>query len=372
MEEKKLVEAAIEWLAKALPDTWTVEQSKTSYSGGNLIQPQTLADAGIDLIAENQVRATLLVEAKARFSPRDVEVVFRSQLPRLLRTMSFDVPILVVSDWLSPRTRELLEAERVNYLDLTGNALIRLASPTIFIRSSGATRAPTQAVKGQVGLRGPKAARVVRLLLDVRPPYGVQEIARGSGVAMSWVSRLLEALDREALVERSSRGRVESVDISGLLRRWAAAYDVFKANDARTFVAPPGAANVLERAKEPSSGARLAITGSFAAVRFAPVAAPSLLAVYVDEADRAARAFGLLPAAEGSNVVLLRPYGPVVWERTVASDGLTLAAPSQVAIDCLTGNGRMPQEGEALIEWMIANEPAWRAPSLASVGPSKA
>lgn len=189
---------------------------------------------------------------------------------------------------------------------------------------------------------------------------------------MSWVSRLLEALDREALVERSSRGRVESVDTGGLLRRWAAAYDVFRTNDARTFVAPPGAANVLEQTKEPSSVGLLAITGSFAAVRVAPVAAPSLLAVYVEDVDRAARAFGLLPAAEGSNVALLRPYDPVVWERTVPADGVTLAAPSQVAIDCLSGNRRMPQEGEALIEWMIANEPVWRAPSLASVGASQA
>ena len=28
------------------------------------------------------------------------------------------------------------------------------------------------------------------------------------------------------------------------------------------------------------------------------------------------------------------------------------AAVCQVAIDCLTGFGRMPQEGEALLDWM--------------------
>ncbi len=39
-------------------------------------------------------------------------------------------------------------------------------------------------------------------------------------------------------------------------------------------------------------------------------------------------------------------------------------APSQTAVDCLTGNGRMPSEGEAVIEWMANNEAKWRKASL--------
>ena len=31
----------------------------------------------------------------------------------------------------------------------------------------------------------------------------------------------------------------------------------------------------------------------------------------------------------------------------------------------LTGNGRMPSEGEALLNWMLANEQEWRLNSLA-------
>jgi hypothetical protein len=54
----------------------------------------------------------------------------------------------------------------------------------------------------------------------------------------------------------------------------------------------------------------------------------------------------------------------VAWERGSSEKGLRFAAPSQVAVDCLTGNGRMPAEGEALLEWMLANESEWRAESL--------
>ena len=105
----------------------------------------------------------------------------------------------------------------------------------------------------------------------------------------------------------------------------------------------------------------------FAAVRVSPVAAPALLTVYVNDVDAVADALGLIPADQGANVVLLRPFDPIVWARTDDENGVRYVAPSQAAIDCLTGNGRMPAEGEALIQWLIANEQAWRLDSLAEV-----
>jgi Domain of unknown function (DUF1905)/Bacteriocin-protection, YdeI or OmpD-Associated len=64
-----------------------------------------------------------------------------------------------------------------------------------------------------------------------------------------------------------------------------------------------------------------------------------------------------------------RPFDRVVWLQTSVDGGLRYAAPSQVAVDCLSGNGRMPAEGEALLEWMLANESEWRADSLHSIPP---
>ena len=46
--------------------------------------------------------------------------------------------------------------------------------------------------------------------------------------------------------------------------------------------------------------------------------------------------------------------------------GIRYVSPSQVVVDCLTGNGRMPSEGEALLNWMLANEQEWRPNSLAN------
>jgi hypothetical protein len=311
--------------------------------------------------------ATLAVEARRSLDPRDVERLLPG-LGRTIRALAGYISILVVAPWLSTRTRELLAAERINYVDLTGNALIRLENPALYLETTGSTRNPRPSEEGGARVRGPKAGRLIRLLTDVRPPYRVTELASAAGLATGYVSRLLDALDREALVERSRRGQVESVDYRGLLRRWAESYDVLKSNEAQTFLAPPGASALMAALAERTTSLRMAVTGSFAAVRLAPVAAPALAILYCDDTRAARDRLGLIPADEGANVVLLQPFDRVVWDRTTEDAGVTYVAPSQIAVDCLTGTGRMPSEGEALLGWMGENEATWRRASLSELG----
>lgn len=279
--------------------------------------------------------------------------------------MGAHLPLLVVAPWISKRTQELLAEQNLSYIDMTGNALLRIDNPPFYLQTEGSSRNPAPRERGRAQLRGAKAARLIRLLADVRPPYGVGELAEATGLAPGYVSRLLDALYREALIERSPRGPVETVDLAGLLRRWASSYDVFESNDSQAFIAPSGIDELLTVLGGKSAAeAQLVITGSVAASRLAPVTAPAMLLAYCDSPAEVAGRLGLLGAGEGANVILLRPFDPVVWERGSSEKGLHFCAPSQVTVDCLTGNGRMPAEGEALLEWMLANETEWRAESL--------
>jgi hypothetical protein len=155
-----------------------------------------------------------------------------------------------------------------------------------------------------------------------------------------------------------------AVDYAPLLRRWVETYDVLKSNDARRFVATEGPRKALARLNARSSFGRVAVTGSFAAGRIAPVAAPALLLAYTTDIAATAAALNLLPADQGANVILLRPYDEAVWSRLDSNDDIAFVAPSQAAADCLSGTGRMPAEGEALVSWMVENEDSWRAPTL--------
>ena len=362
--ENEPADKIVAWLKARLPATWEVALTGRAELAG---VSDGRVDAAIDIRGSNGTFTTLVVEIKQSFSPRDVER-YQANQGRILRTMTAHIPRMVFAPWLSERTRGLLRDDGINYLDLTGNAFVRLENPTVYIETTGAKRDPAPLARGKARVQGPKAGRLIRTLVDVRPPYGVRDLATAAQLTAGYVSRLLDALDDAALIRRSPKGRVEDVDVPSLLRRWAESYDVFRTNQATTYLAPAGAAQALRRI--PSVESRVAVTGSFAAVRLAAVAAPALLAVYCENAAALASDLGLVPADEGANVVVLRPSDPVVWERTVTDGGTRFVAPSQVAIDCLTGNGRMPAEGEAVLQWMPAHEANWRLQTLPRVDAS--
>ena len=61
-----------------------------------------------------------------------------------------------------------------------------------------------------------------------------------------------------------------------------------------------------------------------------------------------------------ANVMLLEPFDPVVHDQTITRDGLRRVAPSQLAVDLLSGPGREPSQGEEILAWMRDHEDAWR------------
>jgi hypothetical protein len=284
--------------------------------------------------------------------------LFPRQAPELKRLLGSteERTGLIMTEFLTPSAKRRLGEEDLNYLDLTGNVRLVLSRPGLFIETDGATTDPNPAEKGGRSLRGPKAGRIVRALSDFPPPFTVSDLAVKAGVDVSYASRLLEWLAREGLLTRVSRGRVEVVDRTRLIRRWADDYSVFKSNESRSFLDPRGPANLLRRLA--TSGIRYAVTGSFAANRLAPVAPARLAMVYIDDPDRAANDLNLTATDTGVNVMLLTPFDEVAFDRTRTDEGVNYVAPSQAAVDLLTSPGRSPAEGEAVLEWMARNLPS--------------
>jgi hypothetical protein len=358
-EETDLLEWLVSWLQSVLPQSWSVAISNrqiTSPSG-----EQVRVDALLDVTSQQSGSVSFLVEAKRTLRPREAEQMFSGIARRYRQLNPYSAPILVVARWLSARTREVLAADGVNYVDTTGNARINVVSPAIFLGYRGADRDPAPDQRGMASVKGARAGRLIRFLTDTCPPYTVSEVASATGLAAGYVSRLLATLDNDALIDRGARGEVTSTNVSGLLRRWTESYSVLKSNRVSSFIAPQGPTELVQRIAASSTSSEFVVTGSFASVLWAPVAAPALLMAYVNQEELVANTFKLLPTDRGANVVLLRPFDAVVWDRTVKRDRVQYAAPSQVAVDCLTGTGRMPSEGEALLSWLTENESSWRS-----------
>ncbi len=360
LSDAGLLRAGLERLQAILPAGWEVQLSGSEVAGELSVR----ADTVVSIRAQSGGGGQVIVGARQHLTPRGVEELTRGPAEALRR--QYQMPLLVVAPVLSARTRDRLRQAGICYVDLTGPAFLTLASPGLHVELAGPSRAaPARPASGRPTLRGPRAGRVLRLLTDVAPPYGVGELARAAGVSVAYTSRLLDGLDAEALLTRGRRGLVAAVDWAGCLRRWAEAYALLRTHTGVGAIARHGVPAVLDALR--AQAGPWAITGSYAAVRLAPVAAPALLVVYAADPTALLEPLQLLPAADGHDVVLLRPADRFVYARAQRTDGLRYAAPSQVALDCLTGPGRMPAEGEALLTWMAEHAAAWQVPALAAL-----
>lgn len=358
-DKGELLASALEALTLLLPDTWHVERQP-------VLGDAELADIIINTPGGSQSR--LFVELKSSVSTRDVEALLGGPWRRWRRQMG-NPPILLVAPYINPRVRQLLTEENVSYIDLTGNTRIRIDPAGIFVESNGASQDPNS-TRQRSGIRGAKAGSVVRVLADARPPYTATEVAKAAGVNEGYLSRILETLVSEGLVDRDRGGPISRVDWAAMIQRRAQTLNLFRSAGSYRYIARQGPSALLDRLRDRTSGdstVRPTVTGSFAAAKIAPVAAPALLVIYTTEPRELANELQLLPAEAGADTVLIRPDNDVAFARARLDGGMAWAAPSQVAIDCLAGSGRMPSEGEALIGWMREHENEWRRESIQSL-----
>ncbi len=297
------------------------------------------------------------LEVKRTVAPRDVPRIAGQLRATTLRFRS-PVELVVAAPYLSDLSRVALEREGLGYIDSTGNVLLRCERPALYIKSVGASRDPKPSNDKLQSLKGTGTWRAVRALVDFRPPFGIRELAQRASVSLGTLSRTVDVLDRDGLIQRAARGPIERVDVNGVIRRWAQDYSVTGSNQVVSALASRGIPSFRQHLLTVKSG--YAATGAFAAAQFAPVAPTRLAALYVIDPRRFAEQAGLRPVDGGANVWLIEPASDVVFERTSARDGLVCVAATQLAVDLLTGPGRDPAEGEELLRWMEGNEDEWR------------
>jgi hypothetical protein len=347
--EIALLRTAEASLRERLPADWLVLREPVPRDSG--------FDAQLRLGPSDDETTTLMIEAKARVGPRDVQRL--SERWSDLRRPDSDALPLLVAPYLSPRTRQLLEDTAINYVDETGNVRVTVRRPTVFIRTQGADTDPSPVESKLRSLKGPAASRVVRAVLDFKPPYGISGLAERCESPLATVHRVIELLETEGLLERTKRGPITAVDWEGVLQRWTSEYGLFESNRVATYVEPRGLDRLVDRLR--ASDLPYAVTGSLAAARLAPIAPSRLAMVFVDgDVDAAAQTLGLSSTDSGANVFLIDPYDPVAFDRGPIDDGVRYASASQVAADLAKSPGRGPSEAEALVKWMAANEDAWR------------
>jgi Transcriptional regulator, AbiEi antitoxin, Type IV TA system len=344
--ENTIFNKAVDVLRERLPPTWTVQVAALQAGAAGSESARV-----VRIVAPDGGEGELVVQVKRRLDPRRArEYVFE------VRTSENRRALLAVAPWMSSATRQVLADNGVNLIDLTGSVRIALAEPGLFIETGGADRDPWPDVS-TVTLRGAQAGRIVQALCEARLPIGIRALADKAGTSPGYVSKLVRMLDDQAAVQRTQGGQVVEVDLRRLLERWADDAPLEKRATTTSWLAPRGLSAMQERLRE--LDVRYAVTGSFAAARRAPVTAPRLVSIYVEDPEAFARAASLRPAEAGANVLLLVPDGDAVFGDTWTDQGLQFAALPMVVADLLSGPGRGPAEAEALLTWMTDNRELW-------------
>ena len=349
--ERQVLRGCEELISEMLPTNWTLNVVDAKSARSRQI------DARFKLTSPDRQTVSFAVEVTRSPTTKSVlEAV--EQLNVLLDGSDGELP-LIVSSYLSVRTKEVLKQRSVNFVDTTGNLRLASSRPGLFIEAQGATKDPWPDDLPLRSLRGRGAGRAVRALVDTAPPYGVRELSARTSVAPATLSRVIDLFERDAIITRDSRGGVTSVDWEGALKRWSQDYELSKSNTIASYLEPRGIEQLSD--KLGSVSWRYAATSSMAAQRFAPVAPVRTVVLYVDDTTIASDMLGVRPAGTGANLLLVEPFDDVVFERTMNRDGLVVASPSQVAVDLMTGPGREPAESEAMLNWMKENLDAWRS-----------
>ncbi|MFF9490234.1 hypothetical protein [Streptomyces sp. NPDC014676] len=318
----------------------------------------------------------LLIDVRTRVMPKEVADVL-GPTAMLVRRVNHNTRLMVFAPWISPRAQDELNKRGIDYLDLTGNVSLRVSRPAIVLRTQGTEKAPAShrpANKNKPMLTGPRAGRLVRLLTDVRPPYRATELANHATLSLAYVSRLLDSLEDQLVIERDGKV-VSHVDWQQLLRLRASTLDLMHQTRPMGLLAPMGIQHVLGQVVARDgyvADTEVLVTGSYAARSVAPVAVGGQLMLYTssNEIRNAAIAgeLGLLPVSEGADVLLLGPWDSSVLYRPRKYEGTWQVGLSQLVLDCLSGPGRMPAEGEEVLKYMARDESAWRLDTLQQAG----
>ena len=305
----------------------------------------------------------LFVEAKSTLWPRDVEAM-AARVGALAAEAKAD-RCLIVARRLTDRTREFLQRQGIDYIDLRGDIQVTVPGRMLVMarRVLGpfAPDPPDQEDRIANPFAG-KASRIVRsLLAEPRRWWGVTELADRVEVSAGLSVKTLRTLEIDLYVRRDRKRRVRLADGEALLRRWAAvAGNAFRG--ASGFASPiPNpdelAIRLSERLGELGVGYALS---RLSAARFVEPFAPArVVDVYLDRDPRdLVPALDLFPVDGGESVRMVRPSDAGVLQFTEERQGVTLVNPVQLFVDLSNGRGREGDVAERLLDNQLRG--AWR------------
>ena len=259
---------------------------------------------------------------------------------------------LVIVPYMGQVGRDLCEKAGINWLDLSGNALLKSGS---WLRIHVLGQPNRFKTRGRPqNLFAPKSARITRCLLaSPRRDFTQSELAREAGLDEGFTSRIVHGLEEKELIQRDASGLLRPANPDLLLKSWREAYDFDQHRIIRGHMPVRSGTELLKRAANIFREGQLkyAATGMAGAWLIQPAASFRLTLFYVAKEPEASTlskmSFG--EQTTGANLWLVLPKDEGVFYGTTERNQIQCAHPVQVYLDLKNHPERSHEAAEAIL-----------------------
>jgi len=259
---------------------------------------------------------------------------------------------LVVVPYMTKWGKERLEKEDISWLDLSGNARIRINAPfRVNVHVEGKPNLFRDRGRPK-NLFAPKAARLARHLL-LRPggAFTQRELAESVDLDEGYVSKLIRRMEIEDLLIRDNEGRVQPRSYELLLDAWAEG-NAYRHEPLSGHVPGRSGEDVVRRVAKVLEAEEFeyAATGLSAAWAYTRAAGFRTASVYIREPPPNAvlDALGFREDTRAPNLTLLLPDDEGVFVGARPVEGFNCVAPVQAFVDLQRESERAEEFGQAL------------------------
>ena len=302
----------------------------------------------------------LVGEVKKNLQPRYVLDAIR-QVKEYCYLVNEQAYPVVVSDYISPRSAEILNKENVSYFDLVGNC--RLCFANIYIEKEG-KKSKAVEKRGIKSLFGLKSSRMLRLMLKnpVRL-WQVKELAARTELSFGQVSNIRRALLDQNYAIESEAGGFCINQPAALLSEWKNHYKKSAVTSVSGFYSLLSPADRLAAVREAivkadDNNARIMLSGLSAARWQAPFSKSISETFYADkEGQKILEKYLMLERVNvGPNIIIEEPKDPFIFkEATGCAPGLKCTDEIQTYLD-LYISGEREREVAEHIESQLLSE----------------
>ncbi len=342
LKENDVIEKLKQQIQELLPETGlvTIEQYR--------LEKQALVDLVIDLKTKTGKTYEIWIEAKSQGLPRNIRLAI-SQLNSYMKGRK-NIYGLVVAPFLSEVSRRICVESGFNYLDLSGNYLLKL--PGIYMKSDGKPN-KYPSTRPLRSVFSPKSTRLLRVLLnDPKKPWYVKDLAKTSNLSLGQVSNLKRELLNYDYLAETDGGKLILKSPEQLLLKWTEKYS-YTNNEMASFYSLDDIGVIEDKIAQTASSQDLQYAFSLisGSMRVAPFLRLKRVFAYIEyDLAKFAEACQFKKVDSGANVILMRPYDEGVFYFKQKVENVSIVSDVQLYLDLNSYKERGQEAAEFILK----------------------